>query len=886
MTFKQKLNTKLVIALQAFLLIFVFVTCGSDDEPELVNNAPSVKRALPDQVLQEGFEILTVDFSAVFLDEDGDQFTFEASSSNTDIITTSIANEVLTITEVGAGTATINLSASDGNGGSASDNFSITVNRAPIVSSSLTDLTLDEGFETESIDISGVFSDEDGDALTVEGSSSNTAVVTITIANNTITISEVGVGSSTITLTVSDGNGGTVSDDFILAVNESTNIPPNVVTALVDVTVDEGFGTHVIDFSTSFADADGDALTYTATSSDENVATTSISGTSLTITEAGDGTATIKVTAQDGNGGMVSDEFILTVTPAPNTAPTVANALGDVTLGGGFGTNVIDITDTFADADGDALTYTTTSSDENVATTSISGTSLTITEVATGTSTINITAIDGNGGTVSDEFVFTIDAAANNAPTVVNIIADMALEAGFGTSEVDIANTFTDADGDALSFAVESSNEAVATAAISGTTITITEVGVGSATITVSAFDDDQASVSDAFDVTVTETVIEPVTLTFGTVTGNSIAVSSWTTATADGYVVVISDASGISDRTDSEEPLYSTTYVGSGEQPIYVGSTSNALDITLLEDQQTYYFKVFPYTGNFVYDNSQDEQESTTTNCATSSTTVSEVCFDVTGDTRTISSNQYPSHAVGSFPNADPTAIAITRVLDLTPETAANVTYVFDETGMPTPMNQNFWQFGIATNGVEFHPMGLQPWENPGDGEQNWEWQVQVTEEGQVGLDAYGAHVTTQGNYHYHGDIVGLAVGENGSRHSLLYGFAGDGFPIYYKYGYVSANDPTSGIKELLSSHQLKSGSRTGTGTAGADYPDGTHDGTYIQDYEFVNGLGDLDECNGRTGVTPEFPGGTYYYVITADFPVTPNCFSGTPDSDWIIGN
>lgn len=70
----------------------------------------------------------------------------------------------------------------------------------------------------------------------------------------------------------------------------------------------------------------------------------------------------------------------------------------------------------------------------------------------------------------------------------------------------------------------------------------------------------------------------------------------------------------------------------------------------------------------------------------------------------------------------------------------------------------------------------------------------------------------------------------------------------------------------------------------AGEDYPDGNFDGTYIQDYEYVDGLGDLDECNGRFGATPEFPNGTYYYVITDGFPRGPNCFVG--NHDFIIGN
>ena len=47
-------------------------------------------------------------------------------------------------------------------------------------------------------------------------------------------------------------------------------------------------------------------------------------------------------------------------------------------------------------------------------------------------------------------------------------------------------------------------------------------------------------------------------------------------------------------------------------------------------------------------------------------------------------------------------------------------------------------------------------------------------------------------------------------------------------------------------------------------------------QDYEYVEGYGDLDRCNGRFGVTPEFPIGIYYYVVTDDFPFFTRCLKG----------
>ncbi len=54
------------------------------------------------------------------------------------------------------------------------------------------------------------------------------------------------------------------------------------------------------------------------------------------------------------------------------------------------------------------------------------------------------------------------------------------------------------------------------------------------------------------------------------------------------------------------------------------------------------------------------------------------------------------------------------------------------------------------------------------------------------------------------------------------------------------------------------------------------------MQDWEIIEEVGDLDECNGRTGSTPEYPDGTYYYVIRDEFPFIPRNFRGTPDDSF----
>lgn len=115
-----------------------------------------------------------------------------------------------------------------------------------------------------------------------------------------------------------------------------------------------------------------------------------------------------------------------------------------------------------------------------------------------------------------------------------------------------------------------------------------------------------------------------------------------------------------------------------------------------------------------------------------------------------------------------------------------------------------------------------------------------------------------------------------------ILIGWAADGFPVYYSFGYSAANDNKSIIKPLTSNYRLRLGDRPGDGISA---PCGEYNGKYVQDFKYIEGLGNLDEANGRTGVTPEFPNGTYYYVVTNEFPGIPRCLKGTPSRDFKLG-
>ena len=55
-------------------------------------------------------------------------------------------------------------------------------------------------------------------------------------------------------------------------------------------------------------------------------------------------------------------------------------------------------------------------------------------------------------------------------------------------ARLDVSGNFTDPNGDSLTFEAQSSDESVATVSMDGSTVTVTPVGAGTASITVTRF--------------------------------------------------------------------------------------------------------------------------------------------------------------------------------------------------------------------------------------------------------------------------------------------------------------------------------------------------------------------------------------------------------------
>jgi len=238
-----------------------------------------------------------------------------------------------------------------------------------------------------------------------------------------------------------------------------------------------------------------------------------------------------------------------------------------------------------------------------------------------------------------------------------------------------------------------------------------------------------------------------------------------------------------------------------------------------------------------------------------------------------------FPATA-GTFPNPNnPNTIS-----------AQNITHEFvwrggtGSRGNAGPRNVPLGIIGVMANGVAlFNPSAGDGGNPPAGFNRN----AGNHENNIFGEDACGGHPEEGGLYHYHsaeflGNCWNSALVTNpyynttdfngdkarhANGHSKILGVSFDGYPIYGPYGYTTANDANSAVKRIESSYRL----RPNGYNPNRPLPSLEPMGAFVQDFEYVQDLGDLDEHNGRFCVTPEYPNGTYAYFMTLDESLDP---------------
>ncbi len=425
----------------------------------VLQNRPPTLNPIPARNLNEDAGVQVVNFNGVSSGSPAETqiLTVTASSSNPGLIptptvtyTSPATNGSLTFTPVlnANGTANITVTVND-NGGSNnlfSQVFTVTVapvNDPPTLSPVAPQSTLEDTPFSFGVTVGDV--DTPLSALVLSAISSNPSLVQSgsfafsgTAASRTVVVTPLtnANGSAVVTLIVSDGNGGSASNSFLLNVTSVPDLPS--ISDIPNQTIAED-SQPTINFTVSDPEGSVAALMLTASSSNAGLLPASAvqfggsgANRSVTLKPLANrfGSATITVVATATSGVTATDSFVVTVTNV-NDAPTLSG-LPSLTINEDTPTGPLSIT--LGDLETPLANLTPSASSSNPtlvpAGNIVMGGSgpdrtVTITPAANqfGTSLITLSLADGNGGSTNTSFVLNVSPV--NDPPTLNPIANI-----------------------------------------------------------------------------------------------------------------------------------------------------------------------------------------------------------------------------------------------------------------------------------------------------------------------------------------------------------------------------------------------------------------------------------------------------------------------------
>ena len=593
------------------------------------NDAPTAEGTIPPQQGVDATVQAPLDISDFFGDLDtSDTLAFSDGGTLPPGLTidpgTGIISGVYTPDASQGGPYNVVITADDGNGGSVTQTFTWSVtNPAPIATND--DFVTDEdtaisGNIVTVDNTSGVDSDPDGDLLTlteVNGlptnvgspvTGSNGGVFTVNpdgsfVFDPQADFGDLGVGETAITqvtYTIEDGNGGSDSATITVTVNGMNDAPTADGTIPAQVNLD-GDAIAVVDVSPFFADIDSPTLTFSDGGTlppglTIDPASGQITGT-IDNSASTMGPFAVVITADDGDGGTITQTFTWSVTnPAPDANDNTNSVLADGP-NSASGNVILDVEAGLLDTDpdGDTLAVTNIAGTPVTQPTDVQGSFGLLTVAPDGSyeyeldatnpivialapgdvvnETFAYTIDDGEGGTDTANLVITINGA-NDAPIAISMIPDQTGIDADTTPNVPLAGFFGDPDtGETLTFSGNGTLppglviDAV-TGVVSGTFDNDASVG-GPYEVEITATDSSGATVTQTFtwavgnppptaindiantdqDTSITFNVITPNdtdpdgdTLTVSAVNDNQVTVGQVTTGTNGGQFIVQAD--------------------------------------------------------------------------------------------------------------------------------------------------------------------------------------------------------------------------------------------------------------------------------------------------------------------------------------------------------
>ncbi len=417
---------------------------------------PYIIKQVEDATLRVGYDVLHLHLEDYF---GGKHVECFAESSDPSVAQAIINGLRVRVIPKSAGTATIRVGSKNEDGES-EQSFQVTVVHAPPeIGGPLPDASVRVG-ESITVNIKDAFTGP-VDSYGVESLAN--AMATASIDGSMVTITGVAAGSAMVEVSATN-LGGTTTRTFGVAVMD---VPPAVAAMLEAVTVQVGM-TVTVDIDGSFS---GTALRYGAMSLSEGLATVSLDGTMLSVTGVAAGSATVSVTATN-SAASASQDLAVTVEDVP---PMAAEMLPDVTLFVGDSTTV-EVEGAFS---GTALNYSMMASSDASAMVSLEGSSIMITGLAAGSTTVTVMATNSAAG-AEQSFMVTV---RDVPPSVAGALPDLTLVVGGAPAVVDLAAAFG---GSALVFGARSADVAV-TVSVAGAHLSVAPMIEGTATVNVTA---------------------------------------------------------------------------------------------------------------------------------------------------------------------------------------------------------------------------------------------------------------------------------------------------------------------------------------------------------------------------------------------------------------
>ena len=288
---------------------------------------------------------------------------------------------------------------------------------------------------------------------------------------------------------------------FVEKVYLKANEPPSIVAPLKKRDIITGSDDELINLYSVFSDRDGDTLSFKATSQNSEVVDATISGAILRLAWRSSGKTQVVLEAVDNGAPQRRARLILNVEISSNRTPSIVKRIADQAFSDTAVASTFNLNDVFTDPDGHALTFAAVSSQKSVVTAKVLNNALKIKPVKSGSATVTVTATDQ--GTPVRSVIHNFNVNVRNTPPTSTAFQPLVLARG-EVRKLDVSAYFNDG-VDSLNYGVISSNQAITTATLEGSILSLEGANYGASSITVGAFDDGAppASARESFSVRV-----------------------------------------------------------------------------------------------------------------------------------------------------------------------------------------------------------------------------------------------------------------------------------------------------------------------------------------------------------------------------------------------